>query len=211
MAATLTHRAAVKIADKLNQYAPKEGLAYKKVILGTELFLINIFKAIAVFVIAAYLGVVFQALLVLLGFNILRRTAAGIHAETSIGCTLTSIMLAVLIPYFTWGMSVPRPAIAAIFALIFAAMWRYAPMDTKARPLIGAEKRKKLKRKSIITCLLLGAALTANPIAEISLMVTLGAMYSTILILPLTYKLFNRETENYEKFEFGQQNRQLCQ
>jgi len=210
MAATITHRAAVRIADELNRYAPKEGLAYKKVVLGTELFLINIFKAIAVFAVAMYLGVVIQALLVLLGFNILRRTAAGVHAETSIGCTLTSIVLAVLIPYFIWGMSIPRLGIAAIFVLIFTAMWRYAPMDTKARPLIGAEKRKKLKRKSIIASLLLGAVLVANPVTEISLMVTLGAMYSTILILPLTYKLFNRETENYEKFELGQQNRQLC-
>jgi len=207
MTATMTHRAAVKVADKINQYvtSPKEGLAYKKVVLGIEILLINISKVTIVIAIAALLGVIPQAILTIIGFNVLRRTASGIHATTSYGCVITSTILMVVIPFFTWGISLPRIATAAVFALILLAIYKYAPMDTKARPLIGAKKRAKLKRMSMVSCLILATLLIISPFGEINFMVTLGAVYATIFILPITYKLLRREVNNYEQYESKQQ------
>jgi len=208
MTATLSHRVAVRLADKLNRYStiPKESLAYKKRVLGAEIFFLNIFRGAVIIGVAAILGVIPQALLALVGFNILRRTAAGIHAISKYGCVITSTLLMVFVPYFTWGTSIPRLATVAVFGLILLAMWRYAPMDTKSRPLLGAKKRARLKRLSVMACAILGTALVVSPFGEVNFMVTLGAIYSTIFILPITYKLLGREVNNYERYEHGSEN-----
>ena len=200
---TISHRMAVKAADTLNKYVPKEGVAYHKVVLGAEVWIMNISKMSIIFTIAWFLDVLFPALLIMGGFFALRRTAFGVHALTSTGCTITSLVLMVAVPYFTWGFSVHRMVVVAVFALIFIAMWQYAPMDTAARPLVGANKRKRLKRQSIIACLVMAVVLVINPFSEITFMLMIGAMYSAVLILPITYKVLKREIANYERYEFG--------
>lgn len=205
---TLTHRLAVRFADILNQYVPKEGLAYRKVVLGSEVILINISKLTIIFVIAAFLKMAPQTLFVLIGFNVLRQTAFGLHALTSTGCTITSITVFIIIPYFLQGVGLSSIAVALIFILIFVAMYLYAPADTKARPIIGAKKRQMLKRKTMISCMALAVILIALPyhLNDIKLMFTLGAIYATISILPITYKILRRECENYERYEQAQVN-----
>ncbi|MCL1864022.1 MAG: accessory gene regulator B family protein [Defluviitaleaceae bacterium] len=208
MTATMTHRAAVVVAHKINQHmtTPKEGVAFKKIVLGVEILFINISKLTILVALAAILGVLPQTILALIGFNALRCTAAGVHAESKYGCIITSTILMVIVPFFTWGIYIPRSATVIIFALIFIAMWKYAPMDTKSRPLLGQKKREMLKLVSMVTSVVIAAFLIVSPFQEANFMVILGAVYATVAILPATYKLLNREVNNYEKYEHNKQN-----
>jgi accessory gene regulator B len=200
MKKNLTHRIAVKIADSLNKYSPKEGIAYKKIVYGTEVILINIIKTTIIMTVAAILGVLPQTIFVMLGFNALRQTAFGVHALTNIGCILSSIVLFVLAPFLLRGFEATPLMIAIVFAFILAAMCLYAPADTKARPLVNAKQRKRFKKISIAICLVLAVVLMLSPFREINLVVMLGATYSAVFVLPITYKLLKREVNNYERY-----------
>jgi accessory gene regulator B len=192
---------AVGIADVLNRYEPKEGLAYKKVVLGAEIVLMNVSKMAIVLLLSVLMGVVPQTLLTLIGFNVLRRSAFGIHALTSIGCTLASLVMFVGIPFFLREVRVTSLTVAIVFVFIFAAMYLYAPADTKARPILGEKTRIRLKKRSITSCAVLGGVLVLIPSGEIKFMVTLGALYSALFVLPATYRILKREVNNYEKYE----------
>jgi len=200
MKKTLTNKVAIKIADALNKHSPKEGIAYKKIVYGTEVILINVSKIIIIMAVAAAFGVVPQTLFALIGFNALRQTAFGVHALTNIGCVLSSIVMFVLTPFMLRGFAATPLMIAVVFSLILVAMCLYAPADTKARPLVNAKRRKKFKKISIVICLIMTVALMISPFREVNFIVMLGASYSAIFVLPITYKLLKRESNNYERY-----------
>lgn len=208
MAQTLAHSLSIKLADTLNQYVYKEGLEYKKVVLGAEVIIINVSKSIVVFALSLCLGVWVQTLLALIGFNLLRRTAFGVHALSSIGCTLSSCCLFVAIPYFIKDFSINNYTIAIIFLFTLIALFFFAPADTEARPLIGAGKRSKLKRTSLLVCFVLMILLLCLPYADIKLMATWGAVVEAIFILPITYKVLGRRRNNYGEYERGNEQNQ---
>lgn len=196
-----SHRFAVRVADWLNTYAYKEGLAYKKVVLGFELMFMNVTKLVVIFLLSALLGVIPQTLLVLVGFNVIRRTAFGVHALSSLGCTVVSVVMFVAIPFVIRGTPLPLYVIAAALAFVVVSVCLFAPADTEARPIIGADKRKKLRVHSIIAALLLTAVVLALPYDEVKNMVTLGAVYEAVFILPITYLTLGRRRNNYARYE----------
>ena len=208
MSTTISRRLAVKLADELNRRHPKNELAYKKIVLGAEIIFLNISKLAILAACAFVLGVFVQTILVMIGFNILRRTAFGVHSKSSNVCSVASIGMFVLVPFLLnlisaspHGMFAPPYIIAPVYVLILAAMYLYAPADTAAQPLIGEKKRKRLKKRSIISCLVLTAVLLISPYYEINFMVMLGSIYSAVFILPITYTLLRRERDNYKKYE----------
>ncbi len=163
--------------------------------------MINISKALIVFVPSLILGILPQTLCVFIGFNAIRITSFGLHALTSIGCSVCSITMFTVIPYLLKDIQVPSYIVAGVGAAALLAIFKYSPADTKARPIIGIKKRKRLKKISLVTCVVLFSALTALPYGGIKAMVILGAFYEIIFILPITYKILRREVRNYEKYE----------
>lgn len=201
MEETFIHSLSVQIANKLNKYAYKEGLEFKKVVLGAEIILINVTKLILIFSLSAIMGIFFETVMVLIGFNIIRRTAFGLHARNNIWCAITSTALFVIVPYVLRDYQINILAILFIFVTIFIALFLYAPSDTESRPIIGVNKRSKLRRDSLISCLVLLLIVLFIPFSNFKLMMTVGAVYEAISILPITYKLLKRRRKNYEEYE----------
>jgi len=60
----LMHKSALCFASKLNLYIGKEGLDFKKMLLGTEILLINISKLVVMYLLAAMLGVLLYTVVI---------------------------------------------------------------------------------------------------------------------------------------------------
>lgn len=201
MESTLTHRISVRLADELNKYVYREGLEYKKVVLGAEIILMNLSKLAVIFALSVLLGVFKETVLTLIGFNVLRRSAFGLHALSSTKCIVTTIVLFIVVPYFIRGYVLHNFIVFLIFTGILAALYLYAPSDTEARPILGAKKRAKLKKTAMISGIILMLAVLAIPYNDIKLMVTLGAVYEAVFVLPITYIILKRRRNNYESFD----------
>ncbi|EUJ52157.1 accessory gene regulator B family protein [Paenilisteria rocourtiae] len=165
---------------------------------GVEIFLVNVTKGITVYLAAAFLGMIWQTLVVHVSYLIVRRHSFGLHAKTSLGCTITSVVMFVVLPYFVKDIQLSGWIIVVISIFILLNIAIYSPSDTENMPLFNAQKRHKMRVKSIINsfCLLL-----CIPIINIDWIITLilfGSLLQVVLIHPLTYKFLKRRYNNYE-------------
>ena len=196
----LSHNLAQSIAGSINRYASKEGLEYTKMVFGLESFLINVSKLIIVYAFAILLGTLAQTLIIQAAFALLRRYSFGLHALKSTVCTIVSCSLFVVIPWALPDVSIGNAAVLAIYVPLLVLFYMYAPADTKARPLIGAKLRAKLKKQAVACVMVLMIVTVLIPNGNIKLLLTLGAVYQCVSVLPLTYKILRRSEKNYEQY-----------
>jgi len=196
-----THSIAMSWATNLNQYVKREGTDFNKMVLGLEILLHNIPKLILVAVIATALGILQQSLITLATFACIRRYAAGLHARSGFKCTLMSLLMFVAIPFAVQFININLITMTMIFLLSSFAIYRYAPADTDARPIIGKAKRKRLKTKSLTACICLFFVALALQNEALYALVVLGVTYGVIAILPITYTILGRSVNNYENHE----------
>lgn len=203
MEGKLTKSAAVWLAGKLNRYTRKEGNELTKMTLGMEVILINVFKLTVVYVLAAVVGVLGLTFAAHIAFVAIKRYSFGLHALNSTVCTIASCTMFVLLPWLVsnFSLGIGNLTVAAVFAGILLSLFFFAPADTKAKPLFGANNRKKLKMKAVISGVVVLIAALLIPNEAIKLLVTLGAVYQGISITPLMYKILKRSERNYERYE----------
>ena len=197
----LIHISATKLALWFNRYVGKEGLEFQKLVLGIEILIINVSKFIIMYTLAALLGTLWQTAILHIAYIPIKRYSFGLHALNSTVCTIVSCSMFVLMPWLLRGAGISNIAVIAAFAPIIVCFYRYAPADTKYRPLVGAKLRKELKLKAVVCGIALMAIALLIPNPHIKLLLTLGAVYQCIAILPLTYKLLKRSERNYETYE----------
>ena len=189
------------LANRLNRYTGKEGLAYKKMALGMEVLIINVTKLIVIYLLAAVLWVVVQTAILHMAYIAIKRCSFGLHALNSTVCTVVSCCLFVITPWALQGVGINNIAVTAIFIPVIVCLLMYAPADTKARPLIGPAVRAKLKRKAVVSGIILMVAALLIPYNDVKLLLALGAAFQCVAILPLTYKILKRSERNYETYE----------
>lgn len=195
----LSARLAEKVITKERWADDEEG--YLKVKYGLEIILINAMKFIAVYGVALLLGIVWQTITVHLAYLMIRRYSFGLHATKSWVCTVVSVSMFDLIPYFAKGLLLNNWIVLGVFIFVLLNVFFFAPADTESLPLIGKDNRKKLKRKAMVCTLLLTGIALLVPIAEMKVLIMLGALYQVVSINPLVYKILNRRYHNYESYE----------
>lgn len=187
--------------DIVNRNFSKSNLEIKKIKLGIEILLINISKLIVIISCAYMMDLTKYAILSIIVFTAMRRYSFGLHASSSIVCTVVSSILFIA----TAAMGKYNPLTKEFTVLIglisILGIAKYAPADTKAHPLIGEALRRKLKSKAInVTSIIYCIALILNN-NEITTIVVLTAFIQSLIINPIMYKLFKKEYGNYEKYE----------
>jgi accessory gene regulator B len=197
----LLHKAAQRLAAKINVYSNKEGLELTKMVIGVEMLLINISKLVIIYLLAALLGLMLHTLLIHGSFIMAKRFSYGLHALSNVACALVSCVLFVAIPWLLSGFGIGNMMVVFAYIPIIFVLYRYAPADTKARPLVGARRRARLKRLAAACGLASMAIALLLPDQSLKLLFTLGAVYQCVSILPLTYKILGRSERNYEKYE----------
>lgn len=198
------HRIAMLCADKfmgIIRNHTYDSIEKQKLILGIEIFIINVSKLIIVYLFSFAIDCLWKTLAIHFSFVITKRFSFGLHAKNSTVCTLCSLGIFVALPNITCYLTFNNSIVTIIFLFILSAHVMYAPADTAARPLLGIKNRQKLKRKSVLCVVALMMLTLLVKDEYIKTLFTLGAVCQTINILPITYKILKRSDRNYAIYE----------
>ena len=168
---------------------------------GLEGIYVTISKIIVILAISILLNLFKEAILFLLLFNFLRAFGFGLHASKSLYCWISSIISFLAIPYLCINYTFSPFFHIVACCISFISFILFAPADTIKRPLINAKKRKKYKIFAIILASIY--IITIFIIKNILLknMLTFALILETILILPITYKIFKLPYNNYKNYK----------
>lgn len=176
---------------------------YENVAYSLEIFLINIFKTVQVYVIAYLLGVLFETFIMNLPYVLLRWHAGGWHAKSTINCSIFGITTFVGIPFILQKMdfSLSFFWMTILSLVILCCVLLYAPADTEKNPLVSVSERKRKRIFSFLSALfaIFIAVFFVNN--EIGTLMITGLFVEIIMIHPLFYKLNKRSYKNYENYQ----------
>lgn len=170
---------------------------------GIEIVLINFTKITFIMALAAVLNIFWTILIIMLSYGALRRYAFGVHASTSLGCTLTTIICFFSGAFLSSYVPENKFILAGMFIISIISILAFSPADTEARPLLGKKKRDKLKRKSIYVWLITFILAMYMKDFRIGFLIAYGNLLEAFMIMPITYKVFKGRYKNYERYEQG--------
>ena len=188
----------ISLVNKTNKYNNTE---LEEIKYGLESIYLAMTKVVVVLFISACIGLFKEAVLFLLIFNLVRATAFGLHASKSIWCWISSSISFLLIPFICKNVIFPTIfyIVASIITVIIFLL--YAPADTVKRPLINKKKRKIYKTLSVITALIFISLIFIIDNFLIKNMFIFALILESILILPITYKIFKLPYRNYLNYK----------
>lgn len=188
----------ISLVNKTNKYNNTE---LEEIKYGLESIYLAMTKVVIILFISACIGLFKEAVLFLLIFNLVRATAFGLHASKSIWCWISSSISFLLIPFICKNVIFPTIfyIVASIITVIIFLL--YAPADTVKRPLINKKKRKMYKILSVITALIFISLIFIIDNFLIKNMFIFALILESILILPITYKIFKLPYRNYLNYK----------
>lgn len=164
---------------------------------GLEAIYITLTKTVVIFTLAIILDIFKEMFLLLLFFNILRTTGFGLHATKGWICLLSSSLIFIFLPFISKIITIPLliKSLLGIGAIILVFV--YAPADTIKRPIINKNRRAIYKSITTISCIILSFLSIVINDNTLSNLIIFGIYIEIILILPITYKMFNLSYNNY--------------
>lgn len=160
--------------------------------LGIEVCLINLGKAVPVYITAFLLHSMWMTFIFHSAYFLVRLNARGIHAQKSSTCTLISIFLFGILPLIIRDISIPKPIIWFPILFIYICLYMYAPQDTEKNRIKDKVLRVKLRNRAIIGYSICVAVIASTSSQVVINLVFFGSLLAVICILPLTYKLFKK-------------------
>lgn len=149
----LANNIATKVALELNfDNDKKEVIAY-----GAFALIQMIFSIIIVIIFGAIFNVMLEALIISFTTSILRKSSGGVHASSPSICTLMGTIICVglarllvfiISPIINFNYSLLLGIITFIWS--YCMIYKLAPVDSVAKPIKTEEKRKRLKKSSIL-------------------------------------------------------------
>lgn len=173
----------------------------EKIQYGLESIYLSITKVIVIILLAIILRILKETIIILLLFNALRMTAFGIHASKSWICWISSVPTFIGIPLICKYCNFPLYIliIISVFSLINFIL--FAPADTVKRPLIRKKKRIIYKILTIILGIIYLLLIIILNNSFIQNALTASLLIESILICPLTYKVFKVPYNNYKNYK----------
>ena len=168
---------------------------------GLEALYVLISKTVVIFLIALILGIFKDVFLVFLFYGIIRTTAFGMHAEKSSHCYIMSITLFIGAALLCRYVEINFYIKLIVSILSFITFIIYAPADTYKRPLLNAKKRKIYKLMTIINSLVYIILIIILREKSISDYLMVGLLDASLMIHPITYRLFQLPYNNYKEYE----------
>lgn len=167
---------------------------------GLEALYLTFTKIIIILLLSIILDIFKETILMILFYNVIRLFAFGLHAKNSANCFIMSAILFIGGTYLAIYIDIPiiLKIILSITCIVLIII--YAPADTEKRPLINVKKRKRFKILSTITSLIITFLIIYFNDKYISNFMLIGMIESTIMILPITYKLYGLPYNNYKNY-----------
>lgn len=171
-----------------------------KIKLGIEILYHNIIKVVLLLTAAACLGITKEIIILTIVFSFLRRYAFGLHAETGLGCTISTLIIFPAGVYASRLISLDNYWLIICYMLLIPLAYKYAPSDTEAHPLLDKDLRKSLRNKSVLVCALYCAVSFLTPVQPFRTLILVGVIFEIVSLHPFTYKIMKRRYKNYEKY-----------
>lgn len=167
---------------------------------GLEATYLSLTKTFVILMVCIILGIIKEALILLLLFNLLRLTGFGLHATKSWMCWISSSITFIGVPFLCKNLVIPTYILGIVCLFCLICFFLYAPADTKKRPLIHSKRRFIYKVITLLigliyttTVLLINNSLIQNTLV-------CAMLIECVLIHPLTYKLFRLPYNNYKTY-----------
>ncbi len=163
---------------------------------GLEGLYLQITKLIIIFIVAAFLNVFKELIILLIIYNIIRSTSFGLHATKSWICLVTSLLVfvggALIVKYVTLDIYIKT--IINIITIYF--IHKNSPADTKKRPIVN--KKRRLFYKYISTFIAITFAyLSLFTNNMLSNCFVLSLVIQSFMISPTVYRIFKLPYNNY--------------
>lgn len=167
---------------------------------GLEGIYLTITKTIFIFALSYLLGIFREMIIMLIVFNILRTTGFGIHAKKSWQCWVSSTILFIFFPFISKYIYMPNTLKIVLGIIAIVVMVLYAPADTVKHPLVNKKKRLIWKTLTVINCIILVLISICVKDNAVSNLMIFGIYSEVVVIIPLTYKIFDLPYSNYKKY-----------
>lgn len=191
---------ALKLAHKIRDQSNLNNLNYVKVKYGLEVLILNFCKLVFMFMAAGILGILKETCFIIASFAFIRRYAFGVHAKSSVECTLLTSALFLTGAYLPVVIQIGIGQIVLMNSITVLLLWIYAPADTEARPLLKAEQREELKKRAVSSQILLILLIISIPNLHLRFLLSYGSLCEALTVTPIVYKLMNRRYRNYENY-----------
>lgn len=159
----------------------------------------TITKTIVIFSISYMLGTLKSLLTLMVLYSILRLTGFGVHAKKSWHCWVSSLLIFLLLPYLCENLVIDYRAKVALGIMSVALLGFYAPADTEKRPLINSKRRLTYKIISVLLGLWYIVMIFLIKDNTLNNCILFALIQETLVVLPITYKLFGVKYKNYLK------------
>ena len=187
--------------NNITRYYDYDESKLKIIRYGLASLYLFITKVIVTFVLAYILGLFYTLLKLMAFYTLIRLTAFGVHAKKSIHCWIASLSMFLLIPYLCEVLVINTYIRTTIAVICVALLAIYAPADTEKRPLIHKKKRMVYKFITIITSLTLTISLFFITDNILNNCVLFGLVLGAFVVLPITYKMFGVNYNNYKNYK----------
>lgn len=167
---------------------------------GLEATYLSLTKTFVILGVCVILGIIVEALILLILFNFLRLTGFGIHATKSWMCWISSSICFVGIPFLCKYLILPDLVLVILAFSCLLCFFLYAPADTKKRPLIYKKRRLVYKFITIVTGIVYTTTIFIVDNSLIQNALVYAMLIQSVLIHPLTYKIFKLPYNNYKTY-----------
>lgn len=145
-------------------------------------------------IIGAIFNVMIEALLISFVIAILRKSSGGVHASTSINCTIVGALVAVTPAYLIKHISFNSNYIIIIGILLyiisFIIIYKLAPVDSPNKPIKKEDKIKRLKRGSIIILSIYMIVVLINLVLYYRTKSNVLLLYSSCIYIGIIWQVF---------------------
>ncbi len=186
-----------KIKKKYPEYDQEK---LEEIEYGLEGIYLTITKMVVIFALAFILKIFKEVILLMVAYNIIRTTAFGMHAKKSIHCLIISLVFFIGGGLLCKYVNISYYVRIAIASVSFLFLIIYAPADTYKRPLINAKRRKIYKIITIIIGFIYLMVIIIFKNYYLCNYLCLGILEATLMIHPLTYRMFQLPYNNYKTY-----------
>lgn len=187
----------------ISKYQECDDLKIKKLKYGLEGIYNVLTKLFVVLILAIITGTIVETSLFLLFYAGIKTFSFGIHAKSSIGCWIITILIYNIIPLAMKNFNCSNLLGYIIIGLSFLSILLWAPADTPKRPLIRRKNRIKCKILSLIIVFLYATIFLLNNNQAINNAIAYSLMIQSIMINPIIYKITNTRFNNYKYYKNG--------
>ncbi len=183
--------------EKYNNYNKTELAEIKY---GLASLYMTITKTIVIFGLSYILGYIKPLLILMALYSLLRLFGFGVHAKKSWHCWIASLITFLILPYLCTTLTISYKVKITLGIICVVLLGIFAPADTEKRPLIN--KKRRITYKIISALLGLGYIVMFTFIKNnmVNNCILFGLIMQTIIVLPITYKLFGVKYNNYKNY-----------